>query len=67
VFVAIGPLTVYVSKQNIPKEYELNDQAQPHWAYESTEDDSKITVDTQLRLKLLNVRVELTEMVPSLS
>ena len=60
---AIGPLTVYVSKANIPKEYELDDQAQPHWAYKSAEDDSTITVDTMLRLKLLNVRVELTEMV----
>jgi len=63
IFVEVGPLQVYVSDQQIPSDYTLNTDLQPHWAYEHNEDpELKITIDTEVRMKLMNVRIELTEM-----
>merc|ERR1712070_164464 len=62
-FVQIGPLSVFLSQHNIPSDYSLDTNHQPHWAFVHRDDDNtKITVDSEIRLKLVGVRVELTEM-----
>lgn len=63
IYVQIGPLFVFLSKQLVPADYSLNMESQPHWAYEHADDPSnRITVDTEIRLKLIGLRIELNEM-----
>ena len=62
-FIEIGPLTVFCSRLQIPTDYQLNTEAQPHWAYEHVDDpNNRITVGSEIRVKLMGVQVELSEM-----
>eukprot|EP00656_Telonema_subtile_P039012 TRINITY_DN44161_c0_g1_i1.p1 TRINITY_DN44161_c0_g1~~TRINITY_DN44161_c0_g1_i1.p1 ORF type:complete len:195 (-),score=58.43 TRINITY_DN44161_c0_g1_i1:320-904(-) len=62
-FATVGPLDIFISKHQIPPEYELDPTAQPQ-AFVSTEDPSaRIVEGSEMRIKLVGVRLEVSEMV----
>jgi len=61
-FVTVGPLQVFVSKHQIPSEYELDNSVAPP-AFVSTEDPSaRIAEGSEVRIKIVGMRVEVSEM-----
>jgi len=61
-FVTVGPLQVFVSKHQIPPEYELDESVAPP-VYVSKDDPSaRIGDGVEVRIKLIGMRVEVSEM-----
>ena len=60
IFVEVGPLNCFVSRQSIPADFEFDPATNPP-SYRSKDNDAVIQTDDDIRLKIVGTRVDAKE------